>query len=89
MVLFDDTLALARHRPAIEMAKGWGCVPYLFGVAIYCFGARLPLAAILRCCIVSAVSVCCFSPQLRAAAEAAQQRADEINVEVVTASDCL
>ena len=69
MVLFDDTLALARHRPAIEMAKGWGCVPYLFGVAIYCFGVRFPLAAMLCCCIRSTVSVGCSSPQLKEAKE--------------------
>ncbi len=61
MVLFDDTLALARHRPAIEMAKGWGCVPYLFGVAIYCFGAAPPPgrhpALLHRICRVSLLSL--------------------------------
>ena len=40
MVLSDDALQLARHRPPIELATGWSCLPYLFGVAIYCFEAR-------------------------------------------------
>jgi hypothetical protein len=37
VVLSDDALQLARHRPPIELATGWSCLPYLFGVAIYCF----------------------------------------------------
>ena len=56
MVLSDDALQLARHRPPIELATGWSCLPYLFGVAIYCFEARNPLEW----------SYCGFPPSMQA-----------------------
>ena len=37
VVLFDDVLSLARHRPPIQAVTTWAALPYMFGVAIYCF----------------------------------------------------
>jgi hypothetical protein len=45
VVLFDDALQLARHRPPIQLATGWSCLPYLFGVAIYCFEVHMRLSS--------------------------------------------
>ena len=55
MVLSDDALQLARHRPSIELATGWSCLPYLFGVAIYCFEARNSSGNVTLC------NVTCFA----------------------------
>ena len=61
VVLFDDALQLARRRPPIQLATGWSCLPYLFGVAIYCFEVRGCLRA------VSCARACPRPPHLHAA----------------------
>jgi hypothetical protein len=40
VVLFDDAVVLARHRPPVSAMQSLTRLPYLFGVAVYAFEVR-------------------------------------------------